>query len=144
MSERSEQKPLSNAPGLQFQSTGPEANEGIQDLAELFRRDFPEWQVHQEGATLVPGERKADTVAVLSLIVMIPPAIMASWDLARRVELKKRVVDPLIAWAKNRRQSGKTNPVVMLSPDEEAVPLDEVRPDEVLNAVDAAIKESKS
>ena len=123
---------------LQFEFRGSEGREAAGELSEFLRHEFADWQSNVAEQSPADAVLRSDPVAVIALILSVPSAILATWDLAERMKLRAKV-DHLITWAKVRAACGKANPTLML-PQGRAVPLDEAKPEQILDAVDAAAK----
>jgi hypothetical protein len=124
-------------PQLQFHFRDSDSRGAADELAQFLANELPDWQPRVEEQVL-SGEARRDTdpVAIIALILSIPPAIQSAWDLAQRIKLKEKI-DKLIAWAKDRSARGKVNPSVLLPPEGKAVPLDQAASQQILDAVAA-------
>jgi hypothetical protein len=111
---------------------GKEADASANELAEFFA-DNLDTQVSPAAAeTLSDIDKKAiDPIAVVQLILAIPPAIMVTLDLAERIELRKKI-SKLIELAKRLRNEKGT--VARLEASSVSRDLDAMSPDEVLDA----------
>jgi hypothetical protein len=125
-------------PTLQFHFTDSESRGAADELAQFLAKELPDWQPRVEKQVVSGEARKADPVAIIALILAIPPAIQSVWDLAQRIKLKEKI-DKLIAWAKDRSAHGKVNASVLL-PEGKAVPLDQAAPQQILDAVAAQVR----
>jgi len=123
-------------PQLQFHFRDSEFRGAADELAQFLANELPDWQPRVEEQVLSGEARKADPIAIIALVLSIPPAIQSTWDLAQRIKLKEKI-DKLIAWAKDRSARGKANPSVVLPPEGKAVPLDEAAPQQILDAIAA-------
>ena len=124
---------------FQFQGEGREAE--AKELEALLADTFADWPQHVTEKTSIPtSSNKSDPVAVAALILSIPAALLATWDLAQRIRLKEKV-DRLINWAKEKAKNtpaGHPNlpihPTVHL-PDGRVLPLDQLKPEELLDVL---------
>jgi hypothetical protein len=123
-------------PQLQFHFRDSDSRGAADELAQFLANELPDWQPRVEEQVLSAEGRKADPIAIIALVLSIPPAIQSSWDLAQRIKLKEKI-DKLIAWAKDRSARGKVNPSVLLPPEGKAVPLDQAASQQILDAVAA-------
>jgi hypothetical protein len=124
-------------PQLQFHFKGSESRDAANELAQLLRDELPDWQsqlAEKAPSTEVERVDPLTVIAVMSLILSVPPAIQSSWDLAQRIKLKEKI-DRLIAWAKARSAQGKIIPTVVLPHEGSAVPLDQAAPQQLLDAI---------
>lgn len=128
--------------GLEFQFSGKKAADGVTDLALFLEEELPDW----ERAVREQTERKVVTrgdaaivLATLTLVLTIPQAVQASWDLAQRMKLKEKV-ERLIAWARERRERGEPNPDIIFPLDARPLPLDQATPQQILDAIAAEAK----
>ncbi|MBL9128328.1 MAG: hypothetical protein JNL97_11800 [Verrucomicrobiales bacterium] len=105
------------------------------EIATTFPEEFTaQWVEPRTDASRTRGEIQE----WVTLILSIPPAVLAVWDLAARMKLKPRI-ERWITLAKERRARGQQNPFLAL-PDQSQVPLDEARPEQVLDAVSEEIR----
>ena len=112
----SEAKSDMSEPQLQFHFKGSECRDAANELAQLLRDELPDWQsqlAEKAPSTEVERVDPLTVIAVMSLILSVPPAIQSSWDLAQRIKLKEKI-DRLITWAKARSVQGKIIPTVVL------------------------------
>jgi hypothetical protein len=93
---------------LQFLFRDSEARGAADELAQLLATELPDWQPRVAEHVLSDEARKADPIAIIALVLSIPPTIQSTWDLAQRIKLKEKI-DKLIAWAKDRSDQGKAN-----------------------------------
>lgn len=115
---------------FEFEQNDPER---IAALQQKLREEFPDWTCAQ---TTLQSERRADSkaldpVAVIALVLSIPPAIEASWDLVTRMKIKQRI-DSLLAWAKQR-------PGINSSLGQSRVPLEQATTSELVEALHETI-----
>ena len=75
-------------------------------------------------------------VAIIALIVSLPGGIKDSLDLAEQLQLKAKF-ERLIARARERRAQRRRNPFIALPPQGNPVPLDQVKPEQLLEALAA-------
>lgn len=108
------------------------------DLESVLKECLPECGVTRAVRRPRPsaaGTRDAIlTVAVITLILTIPPAVKNSLDLADRFKLKDRC-ERLIAWAKARRARRKVNPFAAVPPNGKLISLDQASPEQLLEAI---------
>ena len=103
----------------------------------MLRDELPDWQsqlAEKAPSTEVERVDPLTVIAVVSLILSVPPAIQSSWDLAQRIKLKEKI-DRLIARAKARSAQGKIIPTVVLPHEGRAVPSDQAAPQQLLDAI---------
>lgn len=124
---------------VEFQFQGERRDADAKELEALLADTFVDWPQHMTEKTTIPtGTHRSDPVAVAALILSIPAALLATWDLAQRIHLKEKV-DRLINWAKEKAKNtpaGHPNlpihPTVHL-PDGRVLPLDQLKPEEFLD-----------
>jgi len=81
-------------PALTLLVHGPAAQEVARDLAELLRSQLPDWpcslppapQTHPSEAT-----RGGEGLAMVAIALALPPAVLATWDLAVRARVAERL-----------------------------------------------------
>ena len=121
---------------FQFQGEGRDA--AAKELGTLLADTFADWPQQLTEKTTVPtGTHRSDPVAVAALILSIPAALLAAWDLAQRIHLKEKV-DRLINWAKEKAKNtpaGHPNLPMMHLPDGRVIPLDQLKPEEFLDVL---------
>lgn len=126
---------------FQFEDDGP--HNGTDDLAQWLQREFPSAHVetNHRPAPTPPGEHRDlnTTLNVAILILALPQGVKATVDLADRYHLREKLAR-LIAWAKERRARRLRNPFVALPPHDLKVPLDQAKPEQLLDAVAAPEK----
>ena len=127
---------------FQFQGTAREAL--AEELGQLLVDNFADWTQSKAAKSPVSrGDDKSDAVAIATLILTVPPAVVATWDLAQRMQLKEKV-DRLITWAqeicKKAPQSGTT---IHLS-DGSVVPLEQMKPEQFLDMLAEWSKKNRS
>jgi hypothetical protein len=124
---------------FEFCFGGPAAEADARELADFLAGEFPDWPTHVGPGRVVPtapGTRgDATTLAIIALVLALPGSIKNAIDLADRLKLKTKL-ERLIDWAKARRERRLTNPSIALPPHGASVPLDQVKPEQVLQALD--------
>lgn len=125
-------------PGLMLRWDCPDDPEAGTELESALREHFPGCDLGRTVKRPRPpaaGTRDAVlTVAVITLVLTIPSAVKNSLDLAERFKLKARC-ERLVAWAKARRARRKVNPFAAVPPNGKLIPLDQARPDQLLEAI---------
>ena len=123
---------------LEFCFESPTAQADAAELEALLREQFPDGARSMSKRPVVaaaPGERNLETtLAIITLVLTVPGFINETLDLTRRARLKERM-EALIMWAKRRRTAGKANPFIVLPPENKTIPLDEARPDKLLDSL---------
>ena len=127
---------------FQFQGTAREAL--AEELGHLLVDNFADWTQSKAAKPPVSrGDDKSDPVAITALIIAVPATVLATWDLAKRMQLKEKV-DRLITWAqetfKKEPQSGTT---IHLS-DGSVVPLEQMKPEQFLDMLAEWAKKNRS
>lgn len=116
---------------LEFRFEGKQAEADAQELAGFLAQEFPDWPSRvgpSQPSPNPPGTRDAaTTIVIIALIVALPSGIKDGLELA----------DRLIAWAKHRRARRQRNPFIALPPHGTSLPLDQVKPEQLLDAVAA-------
>ncbi len=125
---------------IEFRFEGPEAEADANALAGFLAGESPDWPAHvgrSQSPPKPPGTRDAGlTVAIIALIVALPSGLNDGLDLVERLKLKSKF-ERLIAWAKERSARHQRNPFISLPPHGASVPLDQVKPEQLLDAVAA-------
>jgi hypothetical protein len=123
---------------LEFRFEGKQAEADAQALAGFLAQEFPDWPARvspSQPPPNPPGTRDAaTTIVIIALIVALPSGIKDGLELADRLKPK---IDRLIAWAKERRARRQRNPFIALPPHGTSLPLDQVKPEQLLAAVAA-------
>ena len=111
---------------IEFQFAGEARDILAKELSDLCAVHFADWpQTTVQKTQVVEGD-KSDPVAVAALIIAIPSAVLASWDLAQRMQLKTKV-DHLLAWAQDKaRQNAAARTTLHLS-KEQVIPLHQAK-----------------
>lgn len=78
--------------------------------------------------------RSADPVAVAALILGIPSAIVATMDIAKRIELTKKV-GQLIEWAREKRRKHPKLRIALVDEAGQSVDVAAAEPPDVLEAL---------
>jgi len=122
---------------LEFCIQGDSNESTNQELFTLLQDIFTDWPLQkttQPVESHVEGPTRTDPVAVAALVLAVPGAVLATWDLAHRMELKDKV-ERLIDWAKRKKQENPTL-VITFSPSGIRVKyLDQTEPEEILDAL---------
>lgn len=125
---------------FEFCFDGQQAAADAQALADFLAEEFPDWPVRVgpiQPPLRPPGTRDAAlTVAIIALLVALPSGLKDGLDLAERLKLKPKF-ERLIAWARERHARRQRNPFIALPPRGTPVPLDQVEPGQLLDAVGA-------
>jgi hypothetical protein len=132
---------------FQFTFDGPEAQANAQALNAFLKTEFSDWSTQiapVQPPPSAPDKRDAALfVAIIALIVALPSGIKDGIDLADRIQLKPRL-DRLIAWAKERRAQRLRNPFVAVPPQNTPIPLDQAKPEQLLDAIAQSAKQKSS
>lgn len=127
---------------FQFQFDGVDSRAAAEELAAFLQNDFADWQPRaEEQKSAIEGRKSGDTLAVLAVILSVPGAILATWDIAVRINLKTKI-DRVIEWGQERAARGEEVPRIVF-PDGSAVPLDQAKTADILNALDEASKKPR-
>ena len=89
---------------LKIEITGPGAEDAERELYELLRAEFgvEGRRVASDAGEHEPGRKtEPNTLAIIAILVALPSTIVATLDLAKRIELTQKVKH-LIAWARGR------------------------------------------
>ena len=123
---------------FEFCFEGREAENDAREMADFLAKEFPDWSTHVgpgQPPRSVSGTRDAaTTIAIIAVMLSLPGSIKDAIDLAARLEIKPKF-ERLIAWAKARRTRRLKNPSVALPPHGASVPLDQVKPEQLLDAL---------
>ncbi|MBI3269774.1 MAG: hypothetical protein HYZ53_12180 [Planctomycetes bacterium] len=126
-------------PDVRFQIQGEDAEAVAGELSEQIRGLFGESPARSSGGVSPGAAREGgkgvDPVAVAALVLSIPGAILATMDLAQRLQAAERV-RKLIAWAKERLPRAKAK-IDFLPPAGGAQPLQAVDAGAILDAAAA-------
>ena len=117
-----------------FHIDGPHLSEIADELAQLIERQFgvsPKRVRSESTGSSDSDTERTDPVAVASLVLAVPSAIVATLTLAERLELKKKV-DGLISWAKERVRE-RLEVRIVVSRRGRSVPLDSAEPGEIID-----------
>jgi hypothetical protein len=132
---------------FQFIFDGPDAQADAHALDAFLKTEFSDWSVHIsriQPLPSAPDKRDAALfVAIIALIVALPSGIKDGIDLADRILLKPKL-DRLIAWAKERRAKRLRNPFVAVPPQNTPIPLDQAKPEQLLDAIAQSAKQKSS
>ena len=122
---------------LEFSIQGDQSQSTNQELSILLKEVFADWPLHQASRpTDSAGElrTRSDPVAVAALVLAVPGAILASWDLVQRMKLTEKV-ERLIAWARRKKQENPTLTITLSLSGIRVTYLDRTEPEEILNAL---------
>lgn len=122
---------------LEFHLQGPQTDATAAELETFFAETLganARREIHQPPSGGA-GE-KADPIAVATLIVCIPGAVLATIDLAERLQIKQKV-ERLIALARREWRERGTR-IWLRRRDAPPLALDEAQPAEVIDATDKA------
>lgn len=128
-------------PDLQFHLQGPQTDVTAAALEAFFAETFSERVRRESPPTVSSGTEKAIdpvTVAVAALILNIPNALLATANLAERLQLKQKV-ERLIALARREWREHGTR-IWLQRRNATPLALDEIEPADVLDAADEARK----
>lgn len=108
---------------------GPQAESLAAELEALLQEELGETGRRVQAPMAAAGT-KADPVAVAALVISLPSAILATMDLAKRLDLVPRV-QRLLAWARGKAGSGTE---LTLITSRKSLRLAEASADEVMDA----------
>ena len=129
-------------PGIEFQFHGEGRDALARELSDLLSNEFDGWPQHTTNKTIAPvGEQKSDPVAIAALIIAVPAAVLATWDLAQRIQVKQKI-DRLISWAKRKESEAPETQMTIHLPGGAVVRLDQVKPESILDVL-AVLAEKK-
>ena len=122
---------------IEFQFQGEARDALARELGNLLADTLADWPQHTtDKATTPTGSHKIDavSVAVAALILAVPGAVLATWDLAKRIQLKEKV-DRLINWDKEKATTAPQTRMTIHLPNGIVVALDQVKPEDLLNVL---------
>ena len=123
---------------LKFHLQGPQSGATAAALETFFAETFGA-QARRESPsppTVSEAEKAADPIAVAALILSIPGALLATVDLAERLQLKQKA-ERLIALARREWREHGTR-IWLRRRNVAPLALDEIEPADVLDAVGKA------
>lgn len=124
--------------GFEFHFDGPQAEVASREMANFLAKEFPGCTTgvqQRQPSHKAEGTRDAGTtVAIIALVFSLPGVTKNTLDVADRLKLKEKLTR-LIAWAKERRARRRQNPFLILPPHGLKLPLDQAKPDQLLDAV---------
>jgi len=123
--------------GIEFGFDGQHAEAEAQAYAEFLAQEFPTGA--SRSPTMAPckgsGTRDAALIlAIVALAIALPSALTDGLEVSQSLELKAKF-ERLIVWAKDHRARGLKNPLVALHPRGTSMPLDQAKPEQLLDAV---------
>jgi len=121
---------------MEFVFDGSDASDSAEALVDFLKQILPDWPARRHPTPNRRPQMRGDALDLITFLVTIPAAVLSGWNLAVRLQFKQKF-EKLIAWAKERRTRGQRNPFVVLPPDNKVVPLDQVQPEQLLDAVAA-------
>lgn len=123
---------------LKFHLQGPQSDATAAALEAYFAETFGETARRENLPMPAPGEtqKAADPIAVAALILSIPGALLATVDLAERLQLKQKV-ERLIALARREWREHGTR-IWLQRRNATPLALDEIEPADVLGAANEA------
>lgn len=125
---------------IEFHFQGKARDTLAEELSDLLADTFDDWSQHTTDKEATPaGIDKSDPVAVAALVLAIPAALLATWDLAKRMQLKEKV-DRLIHWAREKTKKAPKTRMTIHLPNGIVVSLNEVKPEEFLDMLDELAK----
>lgn len=123
---------------LKFHLQGPQSGATAAALETFFAETF-DAKARRENPRIPPSgetEKAADPIAVAALILSIPGALLATVDLAERLQLKQKV-ERLIALARREWREHGTR-IWLQRRNAAPLALDEIEPADVLDAAGKA------
>jgi hypothetical protein len=124
---------------ISFDLKSPKAEETAKRLASCLEQELGDWQVqfqsHSSAASAPEGE-KGDAIPILTLLVTVPPAILAAWDIAQRLKLAEKA-RRFLKVARERLKRDEQRMVTLHVPSKVPVPLDKAEPHDLVNAIAA-------
>ena len=122
---------------FEFSIQGDQSGSTNQELSTLLQDVFTDWPLQKTTKPVEsPGEARTrtDPVTVAALVLAVPGAILATWDLAQRIELKKKV-ERLIDWARRKKKENPTLVITLTLSGIRVKYLDRTEPEEILDAL---------
>ena len=123
---------------IEFQFQAKTDDPQIHELKTLLADILPDWPQQTVEKTIQPSginRTGPDPIAVAALLLAIPGAMVASWDLAERIKLKEKI-DRLLAWVQERAATLSQSSPTMHLPNGKVIPLNTVKPEEILDMLD--------
>lgn len=116
--------------------SGPEADAIGMELAAWWKTEIGDELRPAAPSQAVLGEdqRGADPIAVAALILAVPSAIVATADLAKRIELTKKV-GQFIAWVRGKRLQHSKLRIAVVDLQGRAIDVATATPPDVLEAL---------
>ena len=105
------------------------------DLRAILAEELPDWSCRQATTTETSDleSKHADGATIAMLVLATPPAILATWDLSRRLQLKQRL-DRALARMKDLCHSRDVT-VLVVDPDGRTVEIHQATTTELLDAI---------
>ena len=122
---------------FEFSIQGDQSGSTNQELSTLLQEVFTDWPLQKTNKPIEsPGEARTrtDPLTVAALVLAVPGAILATWDLAQRIELKKKV-ERLIDWARRKKKENPTLVITLTLSGIRVKYLDRTEPEEILDAL---------
>lgn len=127
---------------IEIQFHGEERDTLAEELSSLLAGDFADWPQHAVDRPIVPqGDERADPVTIAALVISVPAAVLATWDLAQRIKVKEKV-DRLIGWARRKSTESPRTQMTIHLPSGTVIRLDHAKPEDILDAL-AVLAEKK-
>lgn len=109
---------------IEFQFQGEARDALARELGNLLADTLADWPQHTTDKATTPT----------ALILAVPGAVLATWDLAKRIQLKEKV-DRLINWAKEKATTAPQTRMTIHLPNGIVVALDQVKPEDLLDVL---------
>ncbi|MEM9488030.1 MAG: hypothetical protein AAGC55_02735 [Myxococcota bacterium] len=122
---------------LTIEISGDDAEATTAELRELFRTEFGEdAKVHAAPPPSAGVTTRSDTMTLLTMILTIPPALLATLDIADRIKLKPKLVK-LLDWARSKKTT--SNSITIHSKELGTIELSDAQLDQVMEAWSRAV-----
>ncbi len=130
---------------MKFEFEGPNAEIMANDLGNLLAVEFADWPQRFETLHRSPRDGdlgvRGDPVAVAALVLSVPSAILATWDLATRIRVRERV-ERLIRWYQQQRRSNRQTKITVIGLDGRSSALDQLPIAEIVDGLERLARES--